>query len=297
MILLTGSSGFIGRHLLRALVGTYGQENVIACASRPAPGVRTILHHGYAASTPLFPHDKLDAVETLLHAGAFTPKGGAQANQALACTGNITSTLALLQARLPHLERVVFLSTVDVYAPSEISLSESSPTGPVTLYGHSKLYCEQLVRHWCAEENLSARILRVGHIYGPGEEAYRKVIPATFAALMAGAPVTVYGEGKERRAFLYVDDLVTAILRAIPRDDIADPINLVSGHAVSMAALVNRIIAVTGVPARIERVPATAPIRDVVYDNARIRELLLPEPETSLDAGLRAEFAHLQTLT
>jgi nucleoside-diphosphate-sugar epimerase len=179
MVLLTGASGFIGKHLLAALISKYGKDNVLALTSAPLTDCRYLLHLDYSFGSGYFADNGYaDSITTIIHAGAFTPKNSAQANDWKQSNSNIHNTAVLLEADLPRLEKFIYLSTLDVYGNDEI-ISENSTVAPASLYGHSKLYGEKMVTAWANDKKVFAQILRVGHVYGPGEEAYQKIIPVT----------------------------------------------------------------------------------------------------------------------
>ena len=293
-LLLTGVSGFIGKRLLDAACDAWGDDNVIALGSRPAARGRALVYG---------PGGVLDAraaaaaaeAEVLLHAGAYTPKNGAQANALDGCNGNITFTANLLGLDLPRLRHAIYLSTLDVYGPAD-TLSESSPTQPASLYGWSKLYCEQMVHQFAAQRGIAALVLRIGHVYGPGEEQYAKFLPNAIRNILAGKDVELWGEGRELRSLIYIGDVVAAVLAAVGRDGLPPVINVVGGQPLSVRTLLERAIAVSGRPVGLaQRAFAGAP-RDFVFDTTLLRTHLLPT-ETPLDDGLRAELAHMETLT
>ena len=293
-LLLTGVSGFIGKRLLDAACDAWGDDNVIALGSRPAARGRALVYG---------PGGVLDAraaaaaaeAEVLLHAGAYTPKNGAQANALDGCNGNITFTANLLGLDLPRLRHAIYLSTLDVYGPAD-TLSESSPTQPASLYGWSKLYCEQMVHQFAAQRGIAALVLRIGHVYGPGEEQYAKFLPNAIRNILAGKDVELWGEGRELRSLIYIGDVVAAVLAAVGRDGLPPVINVVGGQPLSVRTLLERAIAVSGRPVGLaQRAFAGAP-RDFVFDTTLLRTHLLPA-ETPLDDGLRAELAHMESLT
>ena len=292
MILVTGASGFIGKKLITALVNVYGVDHILALTSKPISECQYLLHDNYS-----FDHDYVIKagyadVTTLLHAGAFTPKNSAEGNDVVSCTSNINNTIKLLQLELPALEKFVFLSTLDVYG-KDAKISEDSPIDPVSLYGHSKLYCEKVIASWAKTNNKIAHLLRVGHIYGPGEEAYQKLIPATMRKLLEGQPLQLWGSGNELRSFLYIDDLVNSILKSLETKADLGVINLVSGKTISVRELIHTLMGISGIDSTVEEVKMTTEGRDLIFDNTKMqKELGLKE--TSLLQGLTAEWEYMK---
>ncbi|MBK8521170.1 MAG: SDR family oxidoreductase [Chitinophagaceae bacterium] len=107
---------------------------------------------------------------------------------------------------------------MDVYQQSEI-ISERSLIQPSSLYGESKLYSEKMVTAWASSNNKIHQILRVGHVYGPGEEAYEKIIPVTITKILRDQPLQIWGTGNEIRSFIFIKDIVSAIMNAVKLED------------------------------------------------------------------------------
>lgn len=293
-VLLTGSSGFIGGHLLKAARARWGDADVTALSSRPSETGKCLV---YGPDFNLDNASRVAAADTelLIHAGAFTPKNGAAANDIDACNGNIAFTGMLLGVPMPALRKVVFLSTLDVYAPASGPLSETSAVQPASLYGWSKLYGEQMVEHAAAQRGVSAQVLRIGHVYGPGEERYAKFLPNAMRNIVNGKPVELWGEGRELRSLIYIADVVQAILAAAELPASPGVINVVGDRALSVRAVLERAIALSGRDIPLTQRAFDGKTRDFVFDTRKLKQHLLPE-ETDLDQGLRAELAHMERI-
>ncbi|HZV64703.1 MAG TPA: NAD-dependent epimerase/dehydratase family protein [Telluria sp.] len=291
-VLVTGVSGFIGAKLLAAACAAFGAANVIAFSSRPSAGCRGIVYgDGPAFSLGAAELAMLAEVEVLLHAGAFTPKSGAEANDLAGCNSNIDFTHRLLRLPMPALGKVVYLSTLDVYAPAE-PITEATPTLPATLYGQSKLYCEKMVESFGAAHAIRAQVLRIGHVYGPGEEKYAKFLPQAIRNIAAGKPVELWGDGAELRSFIYIDDVAAAVVKAVTLDAEVGVINVVGGTPVSIRALVTALAAASGKPVEIVQREWHGAKRNYVFDTSKMRAHLLAH-ETALADGLRKEYQHI----
>lgn len=293
MILVTGVSGFLGSHIFSALQTEFGHDQIVALTSSPVLDGNYVLHNNYCVSPDFAYENGLGFVETVVHAGAFTPKSGAMSNSVFECNSNIESTTKLFHSMLPSVEKTIFLSTLDVYQPSGKLLTESSPEGPSSLYGQSKLYCEKVIEEWAKSKNAICQILRIGHVYGPGEESYRKVIPATMENLLQGKSPVVYGDGEDMRSFIYVSDVVGSVVSAIKQPGSLGVVNVAGGSPVSMVELVRRIIAISGTDSKISYVESKAPSRHIVFDNTRLKELLYT-PVVGLDEGLSREWTYMK---
>ena len=292
-MIITGASGFIGSRLLRVAREKYG-STVTSFSSRESES-----SHITYSDLPGFGLSSTDLAivsdaEVLIHAGAFIPKRGSEANNILACNGNISFTEKLLNLPWHSLKVIVFLSTIDVYADIDEIISEITPTDPETLYGLSKLYCERMISQYAAERGIAYNVLRIGHVYGPGEENYAKVMPKAIQNIVNGKDIELWGEGKERRSFIYIDDVVTAILNSVEKNGLG-VINVVGGKAISIIDLLNKLISISGRSVNIMHQEFSGMARDFVFDNAKLKQDLLPN-EKGFTEGLLEEFRYIEKL-
>jgi len=294
MILITGVSGFIGKHLLSLLIEKFGKENILALTSNPISQCPYLLHNNYKFESNFFIENEYENIETIIHAGAFIPKKGSEANNMELCNSNIINTEQLLKANLPDLKRIIYLSTIDVYGNDAV-ISENTLEKPVSLYGYSKLYSEKMIENWGKEFNKTIQILRIGHVYGPGEEAFQKIIPVTINKIIAGKPIQLWGGVDELRSFIYIKDVVQTILNATYLNENIGVVNIVGNQSISINKLINKIKLICKSEAEIEKIETNNASRNLVFDNSKMMKLLL-EKETNLDQGLIEEFEYLKKL-
>lgn len=289
-ILLTGPGGFVGAHLLRRLMLKYGADNVVALTSRELSGAQCVIAPDYDLS--VLDKSLFNDVDVLVHVGACTPKSAREANDLQLCGLNISVTQALLGFEFAALRKVVFTSTLDVYASADL-ISETTPVGPATLYGVSKLYGEKMIEAFAIERGISHATLRLGHIYGPGEEAYQKMLPLTIANVVSGRPVQLFGTGEELRSFIYIDDVVTSLMNAVTTELASPIVNVVGGRPVSIKTLIEMVIRIAGQDVEVVHQPVTAKGRDFVFDNSLLKRTLLPS-EFDFDQGLAVEIEYMK---
>jgi len=289
-ILLTGASGFVGGHLLDALIKVFGSASVVAFTSKKIAKVNCVIYGGPRA----FNVESYDFSEFthLIHAGAFTPKNNRQSNDIGFCNDNIWFTESILNLNFERLKRVIYLSTLDVYGASGL-VSEVSSIKPVSLYGASKFYCEELIKSFAENKQIEYMNLRVGHVYGPGEDKYQKILPLAINKILAGRPVEMWGDGSERRSLIYIGDVVRAIINAIYYEPANLDVNVVSGSSISIHDLLVRLIKISGKDVILNSVDSSHVRRDLVFDNSRLVATLL-DRETSLDEGLMEEYSYMK---
>lgn len=291
-ILVTGASGFIGGRLLTSLIDRFGKDSVVAFTSKEIADVNCIVYRSITEFN-VANHD-FSAFTHLIHAGAFTPKSGAQSNDIYQCNNNILFTEKLLSLVFKKLKRIIFLSTLDVYAADGI-ISETSKVSPASLYGYSKLYCEAMIKTFSAQHKIDFMNLRVGHVYGPGEEKYKKILPITIKKLIEDQSTEIWGDGTELRSFIYIDDVIEAIVNAVSHHEKNLDINIVSGRPISIKELVEKLILISGVQTQVKHIESNHLTRDLVFDNTRLKNTLLPQ-EIDLDTGLTIEYKYMKSL-
>lgn len=294
-VLVTGATGFLGRRLLARLRAITDVRRVALTRSEPPANddnvtwIRTSLEEIDAET---WKRADLARIDTVFHLGAFTPKSADEVNRIDAIyRDNLIGLRALLESLPDGVKSFVFASTLDVYAPTAegVSLDEESLTAPAGLYGASKLFGETLVRIEAKRRGFTCAVLRYGHLFGPGEEAYRKLIPQTIRQLRRGDLPTLHGDGGALRDFLYVDDAVEATVRAAALGDLTGPLNIVRGESRPIREIVEILVGLTGFDGGIKFLTDRDPGRSLRFDAGRMRAALGSWPLVSLEDGLREE--------
>jgi UDP-glucose 4-epimerase len=296
--LITGGAGFIGSHLVDFLL-------------EAGHGVTVLDNFSSGRRENLPAHSHLDVVEAdllevaagqisatfdgLVHLAALPSVNDSWTAMMVAHQLNLTATVRVLElARTLKIPRIVFASSAAVYGnPQSVPISEESPTIPVSPYGLQKLASEQYGRLFSDSSTLSFVALRFFNVFGPRQVAsspYSGVISKFAAAMRAGEPVTIYGDGKQTRDFVYVSDIARGIARALAAKAIEAfaVCNLGTGRAVTIRELAETMC--SNFPdwkGSIETAPA--PPGDIVHSQASIGaagRLLGYEPTFSLASGL-----------
>lgn len=299
-VLVVGGTGFIGRHLVRALSARGATVRIMARGhsriSRLDAAVDVIV--GDVGNKGQLVH-ALEGVTTVFHLASSTVPASSAADPAFDIETNVVAALPLLTACAERRIRLVFTSSGGtVYGrPETLPIPETHATWPISTHGVGKLAVEKLLHAFGCTRDLDYRILRLSNVYGEGQNPRTGMgaVAAFLEKTLAGRPIEVWGDGSQRRDFLYVDDAVEALVRIA---DLDAPrfrlLNIGSGSGTAIAELCELVFRVTGrrtellhLPARRFDVPAN------VLDIERARELLAFEPCTSLEKGVRKTWAWL----
>jgi len=294
-ILITGATGFIGRNLLRAFESNsiYKDYEIILLTSKEIVGYKCVIHNDYTFSKEDFNKIGINKIDIVIHLGAFTPKDSLNANRVKESIANIVNTEYLLE-NLPAIpKKIIYTSTIDVYGTVTGLITEEVLTLPNSLYGQSKLFTEKMLEIWAKENNVILQILRIGHIYGEGEEAYKKILPITINMVLQNKSPIIYTNGKEKRSFLYINDCCNMLIRSIDLDEYVGPINVASNRSISMLELVNLVIKVSGKIIKPTVKNENIDTKDFIFNNDKMVKYL-GEEHTSLKEGIIKEYEYFQ---
>jgi nucleoside-diphosphate-sugar epimerase len=262
-VLVTGATGFIGRHLRLPDVLTPRLD-----LSRPL-------------DTSVLP-DRVDAVVHLAQSRHYR-EFPERADDVVAVNVHATAALADY-ARRAGASHFVFASTGGVYGFNARPAHEDDPVAPIGFYQASKYAAEVLLAPYA--EYLTTVILRPFFVYGAGQRGM--LVPSLARRVLDGEPVT--GPGPRMNP-IHVDDAVRAIEAALQVEEPA-VVNIAGSEEATVADLAHRLAAAAGVQARVE--PTEAPSGDLVADTTRMRELLGVTPEVGLAEGLRGVIDELR---
>ena len=298
LVLVTGGAGFIGSHTCEALLGQGYRVRVLddfssgTLANLAAVRDRVEVIEGSVTSTALMARAVIGCFG-VVHLAARASVTESFSDTKGYREVNVDGTANLIDvARRNGVERIVFASSCCVYGLGAAPQDETMTPQPLSPYALTKLDGEHLLRDAAAAGSIDAGVLRFFNIYGARQDpssAYAAVIPRFLAALRRREAVTLYGDGEQTRDFTSVTDAARAITLALnaPSPLRATPINIGTGVATSINALVTVIAGVCGVSAVQRFEPAReGEVRDSVANTSRADALLGFRAETTLAAGL-----------
>lgn len=294
--LVLGGKGFIGSHLVKALLAAGNPVRVFDQAEaesllEPEVAERVEMVEGDFTDTKAVAA-ALAGCEVCFHLISTTLPKSSNENPVYDVQSNLISTIRFLeQARHASLKKVVFLSSGGtVYgAPKYLPIDESHPTDPLCSYGVTKLAIEKYLELYRSLYGLEYSILRVSNPYGEGQRlvASQGAVAVFMGRVLANEKITLWGDGSIARDYLYIGDLMGALLAAMDYAGGEHVFNIGSGIPTTLLELVNAIEAVTGKQAAIEFMPARSldvPVN--VLDIGRARIELGWNPAIGLREGL-----------
>ncbi|OFV87076.1 MAG: NAD-dependent dehydratase [Acidobacteria bacterium RBG_16_70_10] len=299
--LVTGAAGFIGSHLCDYLLdrgfSVLGMDNLVTgdlanVSHLGGRGFELVKHNvtSYVAvegaldfvfhfASPASPIDYLKLPIQTLKVGSL----------------GTHNCLGLAKAKGA---RFLLASTSEVYGDPRLHPQREdywgnvNPVGPRGVYDEAKRFAEAMVMAYHRVHGIDTRIARIFNTYGPRMRLEDgRAIPAFMSQALRGEDLTVFGDGSQTRSLCYVSDLVDGIYR-LTMSDVADPVNLGNPQEMTILALAQKILTLTGSRSRIAHLPL--PVDDPRVrqpDITRARTVLGWEPRVPLDEGLTRTLA------
>lgn len=296
-VLVTGGAGFIGSHLVDALLADRGVRVTVLDALTYAGSLENLAMHAEHPRFRFVRGDVADPVavgelvgqaDRVIHAAAESHVDRSIEGPGEFVRTNVLGTQIVLDACRDHARPLLLVSTDEVYGQGTAgsSFAESDPAAPRSPYAASKAAAELIARAYHVTYGVPVTIVRGTNAYGPRQNP-EKAIPVFTTAALDGRALPVYDAGEQRREWLYVSDWVRACLVVMERGEPGGTYNIGSGTELANLDLARRICALTGAdPASIAFVEAR-PGHDFRYglDDARLRGLGWA-PEVAFDEGL-----------
>lgn len=302
--LVAGGAGFIGSHLIDALIGDGVR---VTCVDSLLTGRRANLAH--LAHEPLFdfveadvtePLPALPAVDWVFNLACAASPPHYQADPVHTMMTSVLGTGRLLELAHESGARFLQASTSEVYGDPERHPQQESywgnvnPTGPRACYDEGKRSAETLTFDFERRHGLDIRVARIFNTYGPRMRADDgRVVSNVICQALAGDDITVYGDGEQTRSFCYVSDLVDGLLRLMRAETALDgPVNLGNPREMTVGELVDLVVRMTETSSRIVRRPL--PVDDPQRrrpDITRAKTCLGWAPKVPLEEGLEATIA------
>ena len=309
LAVVTGGAGFIGSHTVDALIAA-GHRVVVLDDFRTGKRANLAQHAGsdrleivtcdvshgiFAALAPITA--KHGAVERIVHLAAQVSVVSSVANPLVDMQVNYGGTLHVLEyARAMGVRKVAFASSAAVYGDViEMPVGEDTPTRPVSPYGIDKLASELALDYYAAVHGVATTALRFFNVYGPRQDPsspYSGVISIFADRAKAGRPLLIFGDGEQTRDFVYVGDVVRALVAAVGEGNSRLVANVGTGHEITVNELARTIVELCGQRSTIEHAPARS--GEILKSRARVERLrteLGVVAKTQLVDGLRATLA------
>lgn len=299
-IVVTGGAGFIGSHLVDRLLADGHEVTVIDNFSTGRPqnlehqkrNKNLSLHELDIANAesiePLF-----EGADWVFHIAALADIVPSIQNPASYYSSNVVGTFSVLEAARKHgVKRFVYAASSSCYGiPSQYPTPETAPAQPQYPYALTKWIGEQTVLHWGQVYKLPVVSTRFFNVYGPRSRTsgtYGAVFGVFLAQKLANKPMTVVGDGNQTRDFIFVLDLVDALVKAAESNVTGEVFNVGTGRPVS----INRLTELLG--GEVLHIPKRPGEPDTTHaDVSKIKKHLGWEAKTSFEEGVKIMLEHI----
>ena len=287
--LVTGGAGFIGSNLVNRLVDD--GHHVIVLDDLSTGDIYNInpsaeFHRVDISEQPFF--DMLQDVDVVFHLAAFARVEPSIQDPIKSNRINVNGTLNLLKACVDYkVKKFVFTSSSAVYGEANTPTTEDNPTNPMSPYALNKLIGEEYCKLFSDLYKLQTISLRYSNAYGEGqptEGAYCNVMGIFESQKMAGKPMTIVGDGEQRRDFIHVNDIVDANIEVGFTDKITflgDVYNIGSGTNYSVNQIADWVGGDT------ENIPPRIEPKETLLDSSRFMDVFDWKPTIDLKKWLK----------
>jgi nucleoside-diphosphate-sugar epimerase len=311
-VLVTGGSGFIGSHLVEALLQrgasvrvldnlTTGHRANLAGALAHPEGLGTVTFIAGDITDRKTVKDAVKGVEYVLHQAALPSVQRSVEDPVTSNLVNVEGTLnVLVAARETRVRRVVYASSSSVYGDSpQLPKVESMPTNALSPYAVSKLAAEAYCRAFTRVYGLETVSLRYFNVFGPRQDPnslYAAVLPRFIEALLAKKPPVIYGDGMQSRDFTYIENVVQANLLALDAVGVGgETFNIACGESINLKAVLQYLAEFSNQVVEPEyQAPRAGDVKHSLADISKAERMLGYRPVIPFREGLKRTFEFLR---
>ena len=302
-MLVTGGAGFIGSHLVDALVDRGHNVSIVDDLSagrsdliNPDARLHEVSITDFDGLSRVFAEER---PEIVCHNAAQISVRSSMADPSFDAHINVVGSVNVFELAVTHgCERVLFASTGAVYSePVRLPMDESHPAVPASAYGTSKLAVESYLRLYGKVYGLQYVAFRYGNVYGPRQDPGGEAGAVSIFAgqILSGRQITIYGDGSKTRDYVYISDVVEANLAAMRLPEAAEVLNLARGVEVSdyeVFDLVRRASGADVEPVYADKRPGE--VDRVCIDSSRASKVLGWTPAVEPAEGIQRTVEHLR---
>jgi|TARA_B100001971_G_scaffold212991_1_gene244794 UDP-glucose 4-epimerase len=295
-VLVTGGAGFIGSHLAQELIA---MDYTVVILDDLSGGFRenipegaefvegSILDQDLLAT--LFKHNKFSYV---FHLAAYAAEGLSHFIKRFNYANNLIGSVNLINLSVLHrVQCFVFTSSIAVYGKNQVPMSEKVVPRPEDSYGIAKLAVEDELRISHEMFGLPYIIFRPHNVYGERQnigDKYRNVVGIFMNQIMQGLPMTIFGEGKQTRAFSHIADIVPAMAKSIRIPEAYNEIfNIGSDKPYSLNQLAAAVADAFEVELNVQYLDPRNEVLEAYSDHSKAERILKVSSGISLEKGLR----------
>jgi dTDP-glucose 4,6-dehydratase len=299
-IFVTGGAGFIGSNFVRYVLSLGEGHSIVNFDKLTYAG--NLANLDAVAGNPRYQFVKgdicdpeavtqaMEGCEVVVHFAAESHVDRSIYDPAPVIQTNVTGTFVLLQvARALAIQRFLHISTDEVYGdlPPDVSAGENFPLQPSSPYAASKAGSDLLVRSFVRTYGFPALITRSSNNYG----AYQfpeKFLPLMISNALQDKPLPVYGDGRQQRDWLHVEDNCSGLLTVLQRGRVGEVYNIGGGQVVSNLQVLWQLLRLMGKPESLITYVVDRPGHDRRYalDCSKIEKELQWRPQIQFDGGL-----------
>jgi len=245
-VLVTGGSGFIGRHVVADLSCAGAYVRVVDLQAHPDPSVEVL--RGDICEPDVLEAALEGGFDGIVHLAAVTSVLRSMEHPELTYRTNVAATSSLLGlGRAAGARALVFASTNAVTGPMDApAITEAAVLRPLTPYGATKAAGEMLMSAYTASYGLRCAILRLTNVYGPGMQAKDSIVARLMRAIRLRSTFEVYGDGTQVRDYVHAADVTAAVRLGLLSDEWAGPTVIGSGRSLSVLEVLDAVRRVTG---------------------------------------------------
>ena len=298
-VLVTGGAGFIGSHLVPRLLKSGHAVTVLDNLSTgKMQNLTEVLDHPKFRfqrgdiRDKTFPRGVFDGVDSIIHLAALIDISASVSDPVQNHEVNVNGTFNMLHAAVQHkVKKFVFASSTAVYGDVKtLPIQENTALHPISPYAASKATGEAYCSAFANCYGLETAALRFFNIYGPRSEnsPYSGVITKFLQKIVKGETLTIDGDGEQTRDFVYVSDVVAALVLSLEHDGLRDEVfNVCTGAPTSVNQLAAVLKTVTGKNPKVTHGPARlGDIRSSYGDPSKASEILGFKANVDLAKGL-----------